>query len=301
MCVVDDVLLDVYCLFDDFLRALLRQLGVRRLRQRGPDPALSDAEALTILVVGEWLGHHNDSDIHRHAHLHWRDAFPDLPCLTSFGRQLANLSAVCQAAWQFLLHLLGVLHDDLYLADSFPLVSCKWGRAPQRKRLRDVGSIGYCATKKMWYFGLKGHLLIHHSGVIVGVALTPASEHDRPALDLLAGHGLCQILGDMAYLCKWWQEHMLQERGIRVVTRFKKNMADTNAPEDKHLLRTLRMKVETVNGQLQDRFGLARLWAQDEWHLQGRVMRKVLAHTLGIYFNVRDGRPPLQLSGLFPV
>ncbi len=39
----------VFCLIDDRLKG-------RRIRQRGPAPKLSDAEVLTIEIVGEFLG-----------------------------------------------------------------------------------------------------------------------------------------------------------------------------------------------------------------------------------------------------
>jgi hypothetical protein len=39
----------VFCLVDDRLQGL-------RLRSRGPAPTLSDAEVLTIEIVGEFLG-----------------------------------------------------------------------------------------------------------------------------------------------------------------------------------------------------------------------------------------------------
>ena len=39
----------VFCLIDDRLKG-------HRIRQRGPTPKLSDAEILTIEIIGEFLG-----------------------------------------------------------------------------------------------------------------------------------------------------------------------------------------------------------------------------------------------------
>ncbi len=47
----------VFCLVDD-------QLNGRRIRQRGPDPKLSDAEVLTIEIVSEFLGVDTDKALH---------------------------------------------------------------------------------------------------------------------------------------------------------------------------------------------------------------------------------------------
>lgn len=43
-------IVSVFCLIDDRLK------GRRKLRQRGPAPKLSDAEVLTIEIIGEFLG-----------------------------------------------------------------------------------------------------------------------------------------------------------------------------------------------------------------------------------------------------
>jgi hypothetical protein len=49
-------IISVFCLVDD-------QLKGRRIRQRGPAPKLSDAEVLTIEVVGEFLELDTDKGI----------------------------------------------------------------------------------------------------------------------------------------------------------------------------------------------------------------------------------------------
>lgn len=54
---VDTFMITVFCCIDDILESLYQG---RLLRQRGPKPALSDAEVLTMEVVGEYLGHSQD-------------------------------------------------------------------------------------------------------------------------------------------------------------------------------------------------------------------------------------------------
>ena len=44
-------IVSVFCLIDDRLKGRRR-----RLRQRGPAPKLSDAQVLTIEIIGEFLG-----------------------------------------------------------------------------------------------------------------------------------------------------------------------------------------------------------------------------------------------------
>src|SRR5919206_2787423 len=55
----------VFCLIDD----RLKDLG--RLRERGPAPTLCDAEALTIEVVGEFLGLDEDTELFAYFRRHY--------------------------------------------------------------------------------------------------------------------------------------------------------------------------------------------------------------------------------------
>ncbi|HEV8717692.1 MAG TPA: hypothetical protein VGX03_33320 [Candidatus Binatia bacterium] len=58
---------------------------------------------------------------------------------------------------------------------------------------------------------------------------------------------------------------------------------------------------ETVGSHLTARFAVARLRVHDLWHFQHRLIRKVLAHTVGVFVNLHLGRPPLDLDGLVTV
>ena len=91
------LLITVYCLIDDWLAG-------RRLRQRGPQPTLSDSEVLAIECVGEFWGIDTDKGLYEHFRRHWRGWFPALGRIhrTTFVRQAANLWAVKQRLHQHL-------------------------------------------------------------------------------------------------------------------------------------------------------------------------------------------------------
>lgn len=62
-----------------------------------------------------------------------------------------------------------------------------------------------------------------------------------------------------------------------------------------------RKVIETVGSHLTELFGIARTRAKDLWHYQSRIIRKVLTHTVGVYFNLQMGRPSLDLDGLLAI
>ena len=60
----------------------------------------------------------------------------------------------------------------------------------------------------------------------------------------------------------------------------------------------IRRLVETVAGQLEQQFFIKTTLARDLWHLSNRIIRKILAHTCGVFLNLQLNRDPLKLKGL---
>lgn len=176
------LLITVYCLIDDWLAG-------RRLRQRGPQPTLSDSEVLTIECVGEFLGIDTDKGLYDHFRRYWGDWFPALGRLhrTTFARQAANLWALKQCLHQ---HLVTQVDFDpqLSLIDSAAVPICRFARAYRCRRLRELAAWGHDEVAKQTYLGLRAHLRVCWPGVIVDGRLAPANLSDLAiAEDLLEG------------------------------------------------------------------------------------------------------------------
>lgn len=56
------------------------------------------------------------------------------------------------------------------------------------------------------------------------------------------------------------------------------------------LIQTRRL-IETVIGQLVERFHLEKIRARDLWHLTNRINRKLLAHTIAFWLNRLSDNP----------
>ncbi|MGA8163715.1 MAG: IS982 family transposase, partial [Waddliaceae bacterium] len=59
-----------------------------------------------------------------------------------------------------------------------------------------------------------------------------------------------------------------------------------------------RRLIETVIGQLSERFHIEKVRARNLWHQASRFWRKLLAHTVCIKQNMELGNEPLQFEGL---
>jgi len=55
----EEFIIKTYCFVDDYLK----KMNLNQIRTRGEPPSLSDAEVITIEIVGEYLGYGSDKAI----------------------------------------------------------------------------------------------------------------------------------------------------------------------------------------------------------------------------------------------
>ena len=284
------LLITVYCLIDDWL-------GGRQLRQRGPKPILADSEVLTIECVGEFWGIDTDKGLYEHFCCHWGDWFPTLRRVyrTTFVRQAANLWAVKAQLRQQLLGQVG-FDPAVSILDSFPMPVCRFGRAYRCRRLAGLAAFGRDEGAKQTFYGLRAHLRVCWPGVIADGHLAPANLHDLAlAEDLVAdAHGW--VLGDRAY---WSQARarLLAEQGVWLLAPPSRS-AKGPLPRLPGRLVQARRRIETVIGQLVERYHAKRVWARDAWHLWSCWQRKLLSHTLAVYLCQQTGLGSLRFADL---
>lgn len=291
---IDEFIISVYCCVEKLFREVL---GDIKLRSRGFAPKFTDIEVITIEIIGEFLELHNDKMIWEYFKRHWVDWFPQLPSRTTFVRQAANLWQIKQIIQKKFAIDLGGLDDDLHIIDGFPIPVCHFVRARRGQLFKGEAGYGRCACKNEVYYGFKGHMVITSSGVISSLMITPANvEEHEPVEELLKGmHGL--VIGDKGFISSSLKDR-LKAVNIALETPLKKNMKDTRKPELVVKIKSIRRLIETVIGQLNERFNYSEVWARDFWHLLSRLARKTLAHTIGIFLNKELGRPTTKFDGL---
>ncbi|WP_092521511.1 IS982 family transposase [Xenorhabdus japonica] len=276
----------VFCWVDDNLTQL--QQGMR-FRSRGLPPKLSDAEVITMEVIGEFLVFSTDKGIWTYFCHHWRDGFPGLGSRANFAKQAANLWVVKQKLQEKLAMLLSAFDRPVHIIDGFPLPVCGFKRAKGCANFKGQADYGYCAAKNETYYGFKGHLMIDEIGVITGLTLTPANVSGREATwDVIGSIKGC-LLGDKGYLGVEFKQEMKAE-GIEMITPVRANMDDPIPRKTRRVINAKRRLIETVISQLAGQFAIEKCWARDLWHLSNRIARKLLSHTLGIFANFKQGK-----------
>ena len=214
---------------------------------------------------------------------------------TTFSRQAANLWKVKEYLWQEL--LAHTPHDPTFaLVDSLPLPACLFARAYRCKRFRGEAAFGKDTLLKQTFYGFRVHMRVCWPGVITLLSIAPANIHELHLLSELVEETSGLLVGDRNYHSPDTKE-VLARMGIELLAPYSSKKRDPN-PQRSALLSRLRYRIDTVFSQLTERYCVKRVWAKDLWHLAGRLLRKILSHTVAFLLNHRAGNRPLQLSQL---
>lgn len=169
--------------------------------------------------------------------------------------------------------------DRLAIIDSFPLPLCQPVRNHRATIFKGLADIGYNASKHLWFYGFKVHMLVTLSGYILNYVVTPASVHDiKVVYELLEGCKQSVILGDLGYLSSELKKDLEQE-GYHLWTPFRQNMAGAEEHNNWKVM-AMRRTIETRFSELCRLFDIEHTLARGLAGLQLRIEQIILAHNL---------------------
>lgn len=148
--------------------------------------------------------------------------------------------------------------STMAIMDSFPLPLCQPIRNRRAKIFSEVANIGYSATKKIYLYGFKIHMVVSINGLILKYEVTPASVNDaKVASELIADCPCSQVLADVGYIGKKIVQEF-REMGYQLWTPFRSNMKGAKR-HNNSLLNQIRRRIETCFSQL-------KLYGSEETH-----------------------------------
>lgn len=294
----DTFIITVYCLVGEHYQAITAQYP---LRCGGFSPALTDEEVITMEICGAYFKLHTDKDLFAYFRDHYRHFFPGLSDRPAFVRQAANLWRVKGEIWQRLVQQSGQGNGPVQIIDTLPLPVCTYTRAPRDRCFKLLADYGHCAAKKLDYYGFKLGLRVSRCGMITHCPLLSARAHDVNHLATLVEDFIGIVPADKGFIDQYRQQLLADRQHVTVITPARAGMAETHPPALQKVCARIRKVVETVGSHLTERFAVAKIRVHDLWHFQHRLIRKVLAHTVMVFLNLRLGRDPLDLDGLLPV
>jgi hypothetical protein len=298
-----DLFLVVYCTVDDWLQARYGHSNAPRAR-RGPQAAeFSDAEVLTVLLVGELCHCPREHAWLRQVRASYPRLFPRLPEASRFARRATQARHLLAALRQSILRWADADLEPYRILDSFPMPLCACYRVLQTSLPITGATFGYNQAKGRFYFGLRPQLLITFSGFIVDLALFPGNCNDQPALAAYLDECVEQgrpLAGQVWVLDKGYGKQPLAQwatakLGLTLLMR-QRDKAGERPSWWQRTLDRLRKPVEAVLSVLTECFGIEHPLARTDLGLYRRIQAKATAFSLARYFNAALGLEPMNIA-----
>lgn len=260
-CEIDD-----FCnKFEDYIKGSLLASPLGSCSKRGPECSLSDSEIMTILITFQMSGFRHFKAFYSFLKTYWDNYFPTAP---SYHRFIELIKRVIFSMTLFVQMRKGK-QTGIYYIDSSSLPVCNIRRSKRHKTFSEIAKYG--KTSIGWFFGLKLHLVINDKGELMAFKLSKGDMHDsKTASDLLgAFKGLA--FGDKGYLGKKIFDALF-EKGLKLITRKRKNMKEQPLNEYEKQLLNQRNLIETVIEHLKHHYQV--------WHTRHRSMLNALTHLM---------------------
>jgi len=299
----EDLFLVVYCVVDDWMHARFGSANAPRARRGPREGEFSDAEVLTVLLVGELCHCRREHAWLRQVRASYRSLFPALPTDGQFSRRAEGVQDLLRRLRQAILYWADADLEPLRLLDSFPLPLCACYRIRQSSVPISGATFGYNAAKKQFFHGLRPQLLLTGSGFIEDLILAPGNCNDTPALAFYLDE--CVELGrelagqiwvmDKGYwnpeISRWAQEQL----GLTLLARQRDRRGEAPGFWQQTLDR-VRKPIEGVIATLTECLGIEHLLAKTDRGIYRRIQAKATAFSLARYFNRVLGFAPMDIA-----
>jgi hypothetical protein len=241
---MDDTITTIYCLCDDFLKAMGRS--------DDPQVRLTTAEVMTVPLVAASFFGGNIEKTRRFLH-----EYGYMPKMISKGRFNHRLHEINPTLWGGLFSLLAEFFkrnnsERTYAVDSLPVAACDNIRI-RRCRLypptEHGGAFrGYVSSKRRYFYGLRLHLVVTGAGEPVEFSLAAGSEADVSVfkdleLDLPEGSIIC---ADEAYTDYHYEDLLEEAAGLHLKAQRRKRSKRPMPVWEEFLSNRMRKYIETV-------------------------------------------------------
>jgi len=276
---IETLLTIVYVMVDDWYQAKGPELLKGKV---GCKPEFSDSEVITLMVAEDYIPYPAESQYIGYMRANHGDLFPDLLDQSQFNRRARQLRYVVEAMRQDWLLECGIGQAPIYLIDTKPLPVVGYKRSKSRSYFAGSAAYGYCASRKLHYFGYKLVMITTLEGIPVVYDLVSANTEERQAaeavLDRLTN---TEIIGDKGFLGVEWQAQIHEQTGNTITTPKRKNQKVQQPEGFERLLNHVRERIEGTFNELQNTGrNLERLLAKTVDGLATRVIAKITAHLL---------------------
>lgn len=172
--------------------------------------------------------------------------------ILSHSRLVRRIHQVPDVVWLMLFTAIQILLRDKnntsFIVDSFPVKAYENHKRFRARIFTQKDFHGYIASKDMYFFGIKVHMVVDTNGVPIEFVFTPGNASDIKSLeqfDLDLPNGSV-IMGDKAYTSYALEEVLEEFEGIKLLAKRAKHHKRIHTLDENHLLHYKRNFIETV-------------------------------------------------------
>jgi hypothetical protein len=302
---LEDLFFVVYYITNEFLSSIGGQQALRASNNN--NPKFTDSEIMTINIVGQLAGQNSQSAWFRYVRKNYMYLFPNISQRSQYVKRSFRLKSITCFLQQYLVNKTHANCSREFIVDSFPISLCNLQRLKNSSQPfeYDGASFGYCASKKLHYYGYKCHLVTDLRGVPVFLCLTGAHMSDLRAFEFVISQMLEQniakkntiYIGDKGYVGKNFQEHILQYFGVELLSIQRQYDKELEESPINSLLKKSRKLIETsINVFAQE---LHANWTNRR-SIKGlacSLLDKLTAFNIASFLNLLLERPLLRVKG----
>ena len=191
-------------------------------------PDFTDEEIITIYLFAHLNQKYQKKHMHTFIKNYWSAWFPDLPAYQTFVFRLNQLEQTFQSFGKVLMQTLSSQTDSAIdaIIDSMPVMPAQNGHSYQAKVAREIAQVGYCASKRTRFHGVRLHIIGNRQTqklpLPVQVWLASAAHHDSKVLkEQQVALPNTTLFGDLAFADKQLVESLRQQQ-TTLITGHKK-------------------------------------------------------------------------------
>jgi len=264
-------------------------------------PKFTDEEVITCYVWGVLNGKSSVKHAYNFIRDYWADWFPLLPKYHAFNHRMNQLHDVLPTIFMITSSTTLPISPNFlrtleHLLDSMPIIVAQSNRSGRAKAANTICNKGYCASKGMYYYGAKLHILgmvcPNSFSTPVAARLTGAKESDITVAKewLNSDFSGLAIYADKAYIDKAWHQTLEQLYGITIITpkKLAKGQQFLDAADKLYssAVSRVRQAVETMFNWLNEKVNIQNASkVRSEKSLFVHVFGKLIAASLALAFN----------------
>lgn len=246
----ESLLITIFVLVDDWYQSEGKAL---KGKSPGAKPEMSDSEILTLAVVMDYLPFPGETQFIGFIRANYGQWFPNLLDQSQFNRRLRKLGQMLEMLRRKWVQQLGATDAVSLVIDTKPIPVVGYRRSKRHSDFNGSANYGYCAARKMKYFGYKLVMLSTLEGIPIAYDLVAANTDERQAVEgVLEVVNGCDIYGDKGFIGQDWHIELASSTGNRIWTIHRCNQHQQPSSTFKPLIGQVRQRIEGVFHEIQN-------------------------------------------------